>query len=144
MVTVRETSAGGVVVDHLHSDACAALIGKADRAGRATWTLPKGHIEAGETLEQTAIREVLEETGILAEILQPLGTVEYWFVLNNKRIHKVVHHFLMLRISGELSADDREVDEVAWVPLGELPERLTYANERRLVAGIVDLLAELG
>lgn len=143
MQTIQETSAGGVVVDRLGPGASAALIGKADRAGRPTWTLPKGHIEARENLEDTAIREVREETGITAEVVRPLGTVEYWFVLNNKRIHKVVHHYLMLRTSGELSADDDEVDEVAWVPVEELPDRLTYANERRLVDDLPALLAEL-
>ena len=143
MVTVSETSAGGVVIDHRGPGSSVALIGKADRAGRPTWTLPKGHIEDGETLEQTAIREVREETGIVAEILRPLGTVDYWFVLNKKRIHKVVHHFLMVRESGELNADDREVDEVAWVAVDDVPQRLTYANERRLVDSLPALLAEL-
>lgn len=131
------------MLDRRAPDCRVVLIGKADRAGRGTWSLPKGHVEAGESLEQTALREVEEETGIVGTVLRPLGAVEYWFVLHHKRVHKVVHHFLMVREAGELSAEDAEVDEVEWVPLVDVPDRLTYANERRLVADLPSLLAEL-
>jgi ADP-ribose pyrophosphatase YjhB (NUDIX family) len=128
---VIETSAGGVVLDAELANV--ALIGRLDRRGRLLWSLPKGHIEEGETPEQTAIREVAEETGISSEIVQPLGTIDYWFVANNRRIHKTVHHFLMKASHGELSDADDEVTEVAWVALDELDSRLAYADERRLV-----------
>ncbi len=121
-----------------------ALIGKHDRRGRLVWSLPKGHIEAGETLEQTAQREVAEETGITGEVLHRLGTVDYWFMFRGKKIHKTVHHFLLRRISGELCDRDVEVVEVAWVPLADLPHRLAYPDERRLVAQVPDLLARTG
>lgn len=109
------------------------LIGRLDRRGRLLWSLPKGHIEEGETPEQTAVREVAEETGISSEVVRPLGTIDYWFVADNRRIHKTVHHFLMRAIHGELSDADDEVTEVAWVALDELDSRLAYADERRLV-----------
>ena len=138
--TVDETSAGGLVLDTDHIRA--AVIGRLDRRGRLLWSLPKGHIEAGETAEQTAVREVAEETGIHSRVLYPLGSIDYWFVAEDRRVHKTVHHFLLEALSGELSDEDVEVTEVAWVPLGELDERLAYADERRLVRRAAELLAE--
>ena len=120
----------------------AALIGRIDRRGRLLWSLPKGHVEAGETAEDAAIREVAEETGITGRVVAPLGTIDFWFVADGRRVHKTVHHFLLLAQSGELSADDVEVEQVEWVPLDELPERLAYADERRLVELVPGLLAD--
>ena len=74
----------------------AALIGRLDRRGRLLWSLPKGHIEAGETAEQAAVREVEEETGIIGRVVAPLGTIDFWFVAEDRRIHKTVHHYLLL------------------------------------------------
>ena len=142
--TVHETSAGGLVVDGLddpHGSRVAALIGRVDRRGRMLWSLPKGHIEVGETAEQTAIREVAEETGIRGDVLASLGSIDYWFVTDDRRVHKTVHHYLLRFLGGELSEQDREVSEVAWVPLEELPSRLAYADERRL-AGIAGELID--
>src|SRR5207248_5297748 len=131
---VEETSAGGLVVDRDHGEhARAALIGRTDRRGRLLWSLPKGHVEPGETPEDAAVREVAEETGITGRVVAPLGTIDFWFVADDRRIHKTVHHFLLVAQDGELSADDVEVEEVAWVPLDELAGRLAYADERRLV-----------
>nr|WP_115966674.1 NUDIX hydrolase [Rhodococcus sp. (in: high G+C Gram-positive bacteria)] len=133
--TVRETSAGGLVVDGLDgppAQRCAALIGRTDRRGRLLWSLPKGHIEQGETAEQTAMREVAEETGIQGSVLASLGSIDYWFVTEGRRVHKTVHHYLLRFLGGELSDEDVEVTEVAWVPLSELASRLAYADERKL------------
>jgi 8-oxo-dGTP pyrophosphatase MutT (NUDIX family) len=144
--TVHETSAGGLVVDGIdgpRGSQVAALIGRIDRRGRTLWSLPKGHIEVGETAEQTAMREVAEETGIQGDVLAALGSIDYWFVTEGRRVHKTVHHYLLRFLGGELSDHDLEVSEVAWVPLEELPSRLAYADERRLaeVAGeLIDTL----
>ncbi|MTE11909.1 NUDIX hydrolase [Nocardia aurantiaca] len=135
MRTVRETSAGGLVVDGLDGPSekrCAALIGRTDRRGRLLWSLPKGHIEEGETAVQAAIREVQEETGIHGTVVAELGSIDYWFVTEGRRVHKTVHHYLMRSLGGELSDADVEVTKVAWVPLSELDSRLAYADERRL------------
>ncbi|MGA9871997.1 MAG: NUDIX hydrolase [Rhodococcus sp. (in: high G+C Gram-positive bacteria)] len=135
--TVRETSAGGLVVDGLDgppSQRCAALIGRTDRRGRLLWSLPKGHIEQGETAEQTAMREVAEETGIRGSVLASLGSIDYWFVTEGRRVHKTVHHYLLRFLGGELCDEDVEVTEVAWVPLSELASKLAYADERKLAA----------
>ena len=113
---VEETSAGGLVVDRRAPGAQAALIGRLDRRGRLLWSLPKGHVEEGETPADTAVREVSEETGILGRVIAPLGVIDFWFVAGGKRIHKTVHHYLLLAEGGELSDADVEVTEVAWVP----------------------------
>ena len=121
----------------------AALIGRIDRRGRMLWSLPKGHIELGETAEQTAIREVAEETGLQGSVLAALGSIDYWFVTEGRRVHKTVHHYLMRFQGGELSDDDVEVTEVAWVPLRELPSRLAYADERKLAEVAGELIDKL-
>ncbi len=124
-------------------DQVAALIGRVDRRGRMLWSLPKGHIEQGETAEQTAIREVAEETGIHGNVLAALGSIDYWFVTEGRRVHKTVHHYLMRFSGGQLSDDDVEVAEVAWVPIQELPSRLAYADERRLAEVADELIDKL-
>lgn len=144
--TVHETSAGGLVIDGIdgpQEEQTAALIGRIDRRGRMLWSLPKGHIEQGETAEQTAIREVAEETGIQGTVLAALGSIDYWFVTEGRRVHKTVHHYLLRFSGGELSDEDVEVAEVAWVPLHELPSRLAYADERRLAEVAGELINKL-
>ena len=144
--TVHETSAGGLVIDNIdrpREEQVAALIGRMDRRGRMLWSLPKGHIELGETAEQTAIREVAEETGIQGSVLAALGRIDYWFVTDGRRVHKTVHHYLMRFSGGELSDDDVEVAEVAWVPICELPSRLAYADERKLAEVADELIDKL-
>lgn len=139
---MNETSAGGLVLDRRGPEANGALIGRLDRRGRLLWSLPKGHVEEGETHEDAAVREVEEETGIRGRVVAALGTIDYWFVAEDRRIHKTVHHYLLEASGGELSDDDIEVDEVAWVPLTELHSRLAYAGERRLAETAADLLAD--
>jgi 8-oxo-dGTP pyrophosphatase MutT (NUDIX family) len=141
---VNETSAGGLVLDGRGPDAHGALIGRLDRRGRLLWSLPKGHVEEGETEPQAAVREVQEETGIHGEVLGKLGTIDFWFVADGRRVHKTVHHYLLLSDDPgqQLSDEDPEVSEVAWVPVGELADRLAYADERRLVQKVTDLLAD--
>jgi len=137
--SVEETSAGGLVLDERRPG---ALIGRQDRRGRMVWSLPKGHIEEGETAEAAAIREIREETGISGSIVAPLGIIDFWFMAENRRVHKTVHHFLLRAESGELSSDDAEVDSVEWVPLEDMSTRLAYADERRLMDRVQDLLAD--
>ena len=143
---MHETSAGGLVIDNIdrpREEQVAALIGRVDRRGRMLWSLPKGHIELGETAEETAIREVAEETGIQGSVLAALGRIDYWFVTDGRRVHKTVHHYLMRFSGGELSDEDVEVAEVAWVPIPELPSRLAYADERRLAEVADELIDKL-
>ena len=132
---VLETSAGGIVVDVDQGQARIAVIARRNRAGRIEWCLPKGHQEGDETLEETAAREVAEETGIVGRVLTTLGTIDYWFSTQEKRVHKVVHHYLLEAIGGELTVEndpDREAIDVKWFPLSAVHERLTFPNERRI------------
>jgi len=140
---IEEVSAGGLVLDRSSTPWKAALIARVDRRGRLIWSLPKGHVEAGETNEQAAIREVEEETGIQSSVLMLLGTIDFWFMAEEKRIHKTVHHFILDAQGGELSDEDREVDEVAWIPIGEVEGKLAYPDERKLMARVPELLAGL-
>jgi 8-oxo-dGTP pyrophosphatase MutT (NUDIX family) len=139
---VNEFSAGGLVLDLAGVVPLGALIGRTDRQGRLLWSLPKGHIEEGESAEQAAVREVAEETGINGVILAELGTIDFWFVADGRRIHKTVQHFLMRATGGELSDADIEVTEVAWVPLPEISAQLAYPDERTLVDTAGRLLAD--
>ena len=110
------------------------------------WSFPKGKSERGEHVTATAVREVAEETGIRGRVIGKLGSIDFWFVADGRRVHKTVHHFLLLAVDPvhglELSDEDVEVSEVAWVPLGEVASRLAYADERRLLDRVPDLLAE--
>jgi 8-oxo-dGTP pyrophosphatase MutT (NUDIX family) len=99
-----------------------------------TWTLPKGTPNPGETREQTALREVAEETGLEVRITDVLDSIEYWFIQRGTRIHKTVHYFLMEPVGGDLARHDHEFDDVRWVRFDEAPEFLTFETERALVA----------
>jgi ADP-ribose pyrophosphatase YjhB (NUDIX family) len=133
---VDEVSAGGLVVDH--SGKNGLLIGRRDHKDasgqRILWSLPKGHIEEGETPEQAALREVAEETGIESAIERSLGVIDFWFMAGGKRIHKTVHHYLFRETGGTLAPQESEVDEVGWFPLSEIVERLAYPDEKKLIA----------
>jgi ADP-ribose pyrophosphatase YjhB (NUDIX family) len=144
LTRVDETSAGGLILDLNDPELPAALIARHDRRGRLVWSLPKGHVEAGETPQEAALREVHEETGITGNIAGPLGVINFWFIAENRRIHKTVHHFLMFATGGELSDDDAEVDAVEWVPLEKVSNRLAYTDERRLLVRAHELLVEHG
>ena len=133
---VDEVSAGGLVVDT--TGKLGLLIGRRDQKDasgkRILWSLPKGHIEEGESPEQAALREVQEETGIESVIEKSLGVIDFWFMAGGKRIHKTVHHFLFSEVSGYLTPQISEVDEVSWFPLSEIAEHLAYPDEKKLIA----------
>jgi 8-oxo-dGTP pyrophosphatase MutT (NUDIX family) len=95
--------------------------------------LPKGTPDPGERIEETALREVEEETGLRVELGQSLGSITYWFTSGRTRFHKEVHHWLMEPVGGDLGDHDHEFDFVEWAPLEEALSRLTYENERRVV-----------
>lgn len=107
-----------------------ALVG---RSAQGTWGLPKGTPDDAETVEQTALREVAEETGIRPKLVDLIGSIQYYFVARNTRFHKTVHFFLMEAAGGSLDLHDHEYDLVKWFDLDEAIERLSYPNEAEIV-----------
>ena len=135
------TSAGGIVIRFDGSiPQFVAGCRRRERDSR-TWTLPKGTPNAGETTEETALREVGEETGLEVRITAPLDSIEYWFVLGGTRIHKTVHYFLMEPTGGDLARHDHEFEDVRWVRFDEADSVLTFETERALVAKAAATLA---
>ena len=128
------TSAGGIVI-RFAEGAPQLVVGKRKRErDGVTWTLPKGTPNARETTEETALREVREESGLDVRIVRPFESIEYWFVQGRTRIHKTVHYFLMIPTGGDLGRHDHEFDEVRWIGFDEAPSLLTFETERALVA----------
>ena len=140
----NEVSAGGVAIQVVDGVAYAACIGRRNRSGRLEWCLPKGHLEAGESPREAAVREVAEETGISAEVIQALGTIDYWFTGDDRRVHKVVHHFLLEAKGGTITAEndpDREAEEARWIPVRSLVDELAFPNERKMAQAAAALLS---
>ena len=98
-----------------------------------TWSLPKGTPDGAETLEQTAVREVAEETGMEVRIVASVGSIDYHFVQRGTRIHKTVHYYLMESTGGDLAQHDQEFDEVRWVGLAEAKGLMSFITERDVV-----------
>jgi len=137
-----EVSAGGFVISK-SDPSLVALMARFNRGGKLEWCIPKGHLEQDETSEQAAIREVFEETGLEAEILQHLGEVNYQFIQDGAKISKTVHVYLMQQTGGELSFDKdphKEASELEWVQVSELLARLSHGNEKRIAKVAIELI----
>jgi 8-oxo-dGTP pyrophosphatase MutT (NUDIX family) len=143
LTAATATSAGGIVIRY-SGDRPEFVVGrrKRERDG-ATWTLPKGTPVPGETLEETAVREVAEETGLRVRILEPLDSIRYTFVQRGLRIRKTVHYFLMEPTGGSLDDHDREFEEVRWVGFDDAPALLSFETERALAALAAERLPSL-
>lgn len=139
--TATATSAGGIVVRY-EAGRPQLVVGsrRRERDGR-TWTLPKGTPHPDETTEETALREVSEETGLEVRITGPLDRIHYTFVQSGTRIHKTVHYFLMEPIGGTLDQHDHEFDQVRWIDFADAPSLLTFETERALVAYAASVLS---
>jgi 8-oxo-dGTP pyrophosphatase MutT (NUDIX family) len=136
--TVRDVSAGGVAYRRTPEGIEVVLVGRLEPE---RWVLPKGTPDRGESMEQTAVREVAEETGIHVRLIRPLIDIDYWFVLHGTRHFKTVHFYLMEAIGGDTSLHDHEYDVAAWFPIAEALQRLAFANERNVLERAADELA---
>ena len=148
---MREFSAGGVVVRRMRGRWWMAAIEprKDEQPGKPVRALPKGLVDAGEKPEQTALREVLEETGIRARLVSKLGDIKYVYVRSwgdGARVFKIVSFYLLLYRSGRLGdiqpAMRHEVRRALWLPLEEAPQRLTYRGERDMAKRAQEYMAE--
>ncbi len=118
-----------------------ALASRRTRRGDLAWGLPKGLIEEGEAPEVSAVRETLEETGLEAELEQPLGEISYFYVWEGERVAKVVHFFLLRQTGGDVANHDFEMEDVIWFPLAEAERKTTYKGEREVLARAAKLLS---
>jgi 8-oxo-dGTP pyrophosphatase MutT (NUDIX family) len=132
---VSEISYGGVVV----RGGSELLV--ITPAGKRVTGLPKGGPNVGETPEETAVREVREETGIHAKVRERLGDVRYWYRRDGRKVHKTVTFFLCDYVSGSTEDHDHEVDDARWIPLTRARDVLSYRGERALVSGALSKLA---
>ena len=132
--TRTEVSAGGVVYRRTDDGKIEILLAaRRTRKGEIAWGLAKGGIEEGETIEEAAVREVREETGIEAVIEGSLGETRYFYVWEEVRIRKTVHFFLMRAIGGNVEDRDDEMEEIRWFPLSRALKRAAYRGEREVL-----------
>lgn len=139
--TVREVSAGGVMYRKHGDEIQIALIHVRNR-----WGLPKGHVEEGERIEETALREVREETGLEGRLVRKLGDIRYAYRDKTKdgeaiRIYKRVHFYLLRYLKGDVRDHDHEVDEARWFPMDEVIKNLKFATERKMVHRALSILS---
>lgn len=140
MQTRHEVSAGGVVYRKGDTGIEICLAARRTRRGDLVWGLPKGAIEPDETPEAAAVREVLEETGLEAEIEGDLGTIRYFYVWEGARVRKQVRFFLMRATGGDVSSHDEEMEDVRWFPMRRATKRAAYRGEREVIERAVEQL----
>jgi 8-oxo-dGTP pyrophosphatase MutT (NUDIX family) len=126
----NEHSSGGAVIALRDGHTHVALIATRNRT---RWGLPKGAVSEGETSEQAALREVLEETGLEAKIVKPLDTIEYYFRVGDTLIRKRVDFYLMEHTGGTMTPQLSEVDDVEWVELSQAIQRASFDSEKKLL-----------
>ncbi|MBS1114283.1 MAG: hydrolase [Nitrospirae bacterium] len=138
----KQTSAGGVIYKKNDSSIQIALISV--RNGQA-WCLPKGIVDKGETTEETAVREVREETGLNGRIIDALGEINYWYFVKEENIkcRKKVYFYLMEYVSGDTDDHDFEVDEAGWFPLEIALEKVSYKGDRMVIEKAIEKLRTL-
>lgn len=137
MSVKKVVSSGGVIFRNANGDFEVALVSR-----RNIWCLPKGLIEANETAEEAALREVQEETGLKGEIVSKIGEVSYSF-FRKQRYFKTVHFYLLRFVGGSMEAHDSEMERVKWFPIADAIKVLTYVNEKKIMNKASEILKNL-
>lgn len=140
MKSRSEHSAGGVVVRTQGGVVEVVMASRRTRRGDLAWGLPKGLVEGGERSEDAAVREVQEETGLVAEIRSTLGEISYFFVWDGERVRKRVEFFLMDAVGGDISNHDFEMEDVEWVPLAQAVHIASYRSEQEVLCRAAEAL----
>lgn len=139
--SARATSAGGVVFRVIGSQPQVVIV---HRRRPLLWALPKGTPNSGETIEETALRETREETGLEVAIEAPISAIRYVFIRGSTRFHKTVHFFLMRPVGGGTELHDAEFDEVRWATGSEALALLTHETERSVLEHALTMIPSLG
>lgn len=129
----EKLAAGGIVIDHTTETPRVLLV---HRPRYDDWSFPKGKLDAGETVEEAALREVREETGLECVIIRRLAVTRYNYRTRNQgRLKpKAVHYFLMQCLRGDIQVPGDEVDLAGWFEFDEAARKLSYAQDRKLLA----------
>jgi len=142
-VIEKKISSGGVIFRHSTNGVEVALVLV---KGKKAWCLPKGTVDKGEEPEDTAIREVMEETGLSGEICEKIGQISYWYYVRreSKKIHKTVHFYLMKFKKGNTQDHDHEVIDAKWFMIDEAIDRLSYKSEKEILKKARRMVEERG
>ena len=140
MATKWEFSAGGVVFRKNENGQIEILLIRV----KTRWSFPKGNIERGEPKDQAALREVKEETGVDAKILDYLGEVDYWYNIGLTKIHKFVYYYLMEYVSGDVVPQKEEIDEAKFMSISEAEKLLSYSTDKEILERAMNSMKKLG
>jgi len=140
METKWEFSAGGVVFRKNEDGKLEILLIRV----KNRWSFPKGNIERGEQKDKAALREVKEETGVDAEIVDYLGEVDYWYNMELYRIHKFVYYYLMRYKGGKITPQKEEIDEAKFFPVEDVESILTYPTDKKIFERATEALKKIG
>lgn len=138
----NQLSSGGVI---FRSDNKTPEIALISVKGGSVWCLPKGIVDKGENPEQTAVREVREETGLNGRIKAKLGEVSYWYYIKeeNARCRKTVHYYLMEYLSGSTKDHDSEVNDASWFPIDEALDKASYKGDKEIIGKAKKLIEKM-
>lgn len=139
--TIKTQESSGGIIFRKAENGCAEVTLIAVK-NRKVWCLPKGIIEKGEFPEQTAVREVMEETGLIGRVVGKIGNISYWYFIkeDNAKCRKTVHFYLLEYIGGNTADHNREVDSAEWFPIDEALLKITYKGEKDILLKAKEML----